>query len=285
MLNKMNRRTFVKGISATVAAAMILPSDLLALSKKKIIGIQLYTLRDLIAADFLGTLKKIRKAGYNSVEAAGYGDRKFYGYSPPEYKKIVSDLGLLPTSSHSGANIGNINQAIEDHLAAGMDYIVIPWIPKEKYDTPDSYKKLAAEFNEMGKLCNEAGLKFGYHNHAFEFEKMNGEIPYDILIKNTDPKYVFMQVDLYWMVYGGHQPEEYFTRYPGRFELWHIKDMDNTEKRECTEIGDGIINYAKVFNMKDLSGMKHFFVEQEAFKIDPIKSIHKSYKFLNSLTY
>jgi len=281
----MNRRTFVKGISATVAATIVLPSDLLALPKKKIIGIQLYTLRDLIAADFKGTLKKIRKAGYNSVEAAGYGDRKFYGYSPKEYKKIVTDIGLQPTSSHSSVNPENIKNAIEDHLAAGMNYIVVPWIPKEKYNTPDSYKKLADEFNIIGKACKEAGLGFGYHNHAFEFEKMGNEIPYNILIENTDPKYVFMQVDLFWMVYGGHQPEEYFTKYPGRFELWHIKDMDNTPARESVEVGDGIINYAKVFKMKDLSGMKHFFVEQEAFKMDPIQSIRKSYKFLNSLTY
>jgi len=281
----MNRRTFVKGISATVAATMVLPSDLLALPKKKIIGIQLYTLRDLIAADFMGTLKKIRKAGYNSVEAAGYGDRKFYGYSPKEYKEIVTDLGLQPTSSHSSVNPENISSAIEDHLSAGMDYIVVPWIPKEKYNTPDAYKKLADDFNIIGKACKEAGLGFGYHNHAFEFEKMGNEIPYDILLENTDPKYVFMQVDLFWMVYGGHQPEEYFTKYPGRFELWHIKDMDNTPARESVEVGDGIINYAKVFKMKDLAGMKHFFVEQEAFKMDPIQSIRKSYKFLNSLTY
>jgi len=281
----MNRRTFVKGISATVAATIVLPSDLLALPKKKIIGIQLYTLRDLIATDFLGTLKKIRKAGYNSVEAAGYGDRKFYGYSPKEYKEIVTDLGLQPTSSHSSVNPENISSAIEDHLSAGMDYIVVPWIPKEKYNTPDAYKKLADDFNIIGKACKEAGLGFGYHNHAFEFEKMGNEIPYNILIENTDPKYVFMQVDLFWMVYGGHQPEEYFTKYPGRFELWHIKDMDNTPARESVEVGDGIINYAKVFKMKDLSGMKHFFVEQEAFKMDPIQSIRKSYKFLNSLTY
>jgi len=281
----MNRRTFVKGISATVAATIVLPSDLLALPKKKIIGIQLYTLRDLIAADFKGTLKKIRKAGYNSVEAAGYGDRKFYGYSPKEYKEIVTDLGLQPTSSHSSVNPENIKNAIEDHLAAGMDYIVVPWIPKEKYNTPDAYKKLADDFNIIGKACKEAGLGFGYHNHAFEFEKMGDQIPYNILIENTDPKYVFMQVDLFWMVYGGHQPEEYFTKYPGRFELWHIKDMDNTPARESVEVGDGIINYAKVFKMKDLAGMKHFFVEQEAFKMDPIQSIRKSYKFLNSLTY
>lgn len=281
----MNRRTFVKGISATAAASIILPSNLLAFPKTKVIGIQLYTLRDLIATDFTGTLKKIRKAGYNSVEAAGYGDRKFYGYSPKEYKKIVTGFGLSPTSSHSNVIIENIGAAIEDHLEAGMNYLVIPYLGEEKRKTIDDYKKLAGEFNAMGKLCREAGLGFGYHNHAFEFEKMGSETPYDVLIENTDPKYVFMQVDLFWMVYGGHQPEEYFTRYPGRFELWHIKDMDNTPNRECTEIGDGIINYAEVFKMKDLAGMKHFFVEQEAFKMDPIKSIAKSHHFLKSLSY
>jgi sugar phosphate isomerase/epimerase len=281
----MNRRTFVKGISATVAASMILPSDLLAFPKEKIIGIQLYTLRDMISADFTGTLKKIRGAGYNSIEAAGYGERKFYGYDPKEYNNIVTGLGLLPTSSHSNINLQNIDNAIEDHLAAGMNYIVLPSVPNEKRGTIDDYKRLADEFNTIGKSCRDAGLGFGYHNHAFEFEKIGDEIPYDVLIENTDPKYVFMQVDLFWMVYGGHQPKEYFRKYPGRFELWHIKDMDNTPERECTEIGDGIINYKKVFRMKDRSGMKHFFVEQEAFKMDPIESICKSYIFLNSLSF
>jgi sugar phosphate isomerase/epimerase len=281
----MNRRTFVKGISATAAATLVLHADLLAFPAKKIIGIQLYTLRDLIAADFQGTLKKISKAGYNSVEAAGYGDRKFYGYAPKEYKKIVTGLGLLPTSSHTNVSIENIGHAIEDHLEAGMNYLVIPYLAEEKRKTIDDYKNLASEFNALGKICKDAGLGFGYHNHAFEFEKMGNEIPYDILIENTDPRYVFMEVDMFWMVYGGHQPEEYFTKYPGRFELWHIKDMDNTPNRESTEIGDGIINYAKVFKMKDLAGMKNFFVEQEAFKIDPIKSITKSCRFLKSLSY
>ena len=137
----MNRRTFVKGISATAAATIILPSDLLAFPKTKVIGIQLYTLRDLIATDFTGTLKKIRKAGYNSVEAAGYGDRKFYGYSPKEYKKIVTGLGLSPTSSHSNVSIENIGPAIEDHLEAGMNYLVIPYLGEEKRKTIDDHNR------------------------------------------------------------------------------------------------------------------------------------------------
>ena len=277
------RRTFVKGISATVAASMVLPLRLSAFTPKKIIGIQLYTLRNQVKDDFTGTLQKIADIGYNAIEAAGYANGKFYGYPPKEYKKFIEDIGLIPQSSHTMVNIENIDKVIEDTLEAGMSYIVLPYLSEDKRKTIDEYKKTAEEFNKIGERCRSSGLQFAYHNHAFEFEKMDGIIPYDILLEQTDPEFVTMQLDLYWMVYGGYEPIDYFGKYPGRFGLWHVKDMDNTEKRESTEVGKGIIDFEKIFADKERAGMKYFYVEQESFKIPPFESIAISYNYLNNL--
>ncbi len=278
-----NRRSFIKGVAAATAAGLIIPEALFAMPTKKTIGIQLYTIREMVNKDFAGTLKILSEIGYNSVEAAGYGDRKFYGYQPQEYDKICKDYGILPLSSHSGINLENAEAVIEDTAAAGMQYLVLPSIPKEKRQTLYDYKRLADEFNKIGEKCNKAGLKFGYHNHAFEFEKIEGKVPYDILLESTDPELCFMQVDFYWMVYGGYDPLDYIKRYPGRFELWHVKDMDKTEQRESTEIGQGIIDFPGLFKKKKKSGMKYYFVEQEEFKMDMVESITMSYKYLNTL--
>ncbi|MBC8486133.1 MAG: sugar phosphate isomerase/epimerase [Bacteroidetes bacterium] len=279
------RRNFVKGISATFAASMVLPLRLSAFPSGKIIGIQLYTLRDQIKDDFEGTLQKIADIGYNAVEAAGYADGKFYGFTPVEYKKITEDKGLIPQSSHTGINLQNVDRVIEDTLEAGMSYIVLPYISQDKRKTLDDYKKLAEEFNQIGERCKKSGLQFAYHNHAFEFEKTDEIIPYDILLNRTEAEFVTMQLDLYWMIYGGCEPLDYFKRYPGRFELWHVKDMDYTDKRESTEIGQGRIDFEKIFAAKDKAGMKYYYLEQESFKIPPFESIAISFNYLNNLQY
>ncbi|MCD4746966.1 MAG: sugar phosphate isomerase/epimerase [Bacteroidales bacterium] len=277
------RRTFVKGISATVAASMVLPLKLSAFTPKKIIGIQLYTLRNQVKDDFTGTLQKIAAIGYNAIEAAGYANGKFYGYPPKEYKKFIEDIGLIPQSSHTAVSIENIDKVIEDTLEAGMSYLVLPYLSEDKRRTIGEYKKTAEEFNKIGERCKNSGLQFAYHNHAFEFEKMDGIIPYDILLEQTDQEFVTMQLDLYWMVFGGYEPIDYFGKYPGRFGLWHVKDMDNTEERESTEIGKGVIDFKKIFAAKKKAGMKYFYLEQESFKIPPFESIAISYNYLNNL--
>jgi sugar phosphate isomerase/epimerase len=278
------RRTFIKTASAATLA-MSLPLSILASPGSKLIGIQLYTIRDEVRKDFSGTLKKIAEAGYNSVEAAGYSGRKFYGYTPEDYKKICEDLGLLPTSSHTSFDMESAGQVIEDTLAGGMSWVVIPSIPREKRENPDSYRKLADELNRLGEKCKENGLGFAYHNHAFEFENMEGETPYDILLRNTEPENVTMELDMYWMVYGGRQPMDYFNEFPGRFKLWHVKDMDADPGRESTEIGSGIIDWPELFAAKEKAGMEMFYVEQESFKTDPFESIKKSCDYLKTLEY
>jgi sugar phosphate isomerase/epimerase len=278
-----NRRNFIKGLAAATAAGLIIPEKLFAMSKEKTVGIQLYTIREMVNKDFAGTLKILSEIGYNSVEAAGYGDRKFYGFEPAGYAKICKDYGILPISTHSGISLENADVVIEDTAKAGMSYLVLPSIPKEKRQILDDYKHLAEEFNLIGEKCKKSGLKFGYHNHAFEFEKIQDQVPYDILLENTDPDLCFMQVDFYWMVYGGYDPFNYFKQYPGRFELWHVKDMVKSEQRESTEIGQGIIDFPGLFKKQKKSGMKYFFLEQEEFKMDMVESITISFNYLNNL--
>ena len=279
----LNRRTFVKTLSAGVAATLVLPAKLMASLSGKIIGIQLYTLHAQMKKDALGTMSQVAKIGFNAVETAGYADRKFYGYEPKEFKTIVEDMGMTPQSSHAGITMMNIDETIEDTIAAGMSYLVLPSLDKSRRNTTDDYRKAADEFNIMGEKCRNAGLMFAYHNHAFEFVKLGDRIPYEILLENTVPELVAMQLDLYWIVYGGGDPVDYFHRYPGRFELFHVKDMAEGAGRESTEIGSGIIDFEAIFAEKDEAGMKFFYLEQESFNIDPFKSIAVSYNYLKTL--
>lgn len=280
-----NRRTFIKSLTAATAAGLVLPKQLLAMKKEKNIGIQLYTIREMVKEDFEGTLGILSDIGYRTVEAAGYSKRKFYGFYPNEYKKIVEGYGLMPLSTHSQVSLDEAQRVIDDSLEAGMKYLVIPSLPKEKRTSLDDYKKIAGEFNIIGEKSKASGLSFGYHNHAFEFEKINGVIPYNILLENTDPELVTMQLDLYWIVYGGYNPQEYFKQFPGRFKLWHVKDMADTDEMESTEVGAGIINFQSIFKKQKEAGMEYCFVEQEAFKNDDhVWSIRKSYEYLNALS-
>lgn len=277
------RRNFIVGTSATAIAALILPKNLFAMPGNKMIGIQLYTIRDLVNKDFKGTLKMLSEIGYQTIEAAGYADRKFYGMSCQDYKSLVIDLGLIPISSHAGVTLENASQVIDDHLEAGISYLVVPSMPNENRESLDGYLKIAEDFNKIGELCKNSGIKFGYHNHAFEFEEIQGMIPFDILIENTSPDLVLIELDIYWMIYGGGIPIIYFEKYPGRFKLWHVKDMDDSPMRESTEIGSGTVDFKGLFEYGVLSGLEYYFVEQEAFRIDPIKSITRSFDFLKTI--
>ncbi len=279
-----NRREFVKTLSAGVAASLVLPAKLMAFPSTKIIGIQLYTLHQQMKEDALGTMNQVADIGYNAIETAGYADRKFYGFDPAEFKTITEDMGMLAQSSHAGVNLTNIDETIEDTIQAGMSYLVLPSLDKSIRGSIDNYRQVADEFNLMGEKCQEAGIKFAYHNHAFEFEQLEEQIPYDVLLENTDPVLVSMQLDLYWIVYAGADPIDYFNRFPGRFELFHVKDMSREATMESTEIGEGTIDFKSIFTQKALAGMKYFYLEQESFHMDPFASIAQSYDYLLHLT-
>lgn len=244
------------------------------------IGLQLYTIRDAMGTDPLGSLKKVSDTGYKYVELAGYGDGKFYGYEPEEFRKIVNDLGMEILSSHTqveaaGITLDNARKMAEDHAKLGVKYCIQPWIVEEARTTLASYKKMAADWNQVGGIMKDYGIIFGYHNHNFEFDTVEGKIPYfDIMLADLDPELVTMEIDLFWTTKAGHNPVEIFNKYPGRFQLFHMKDMFTNEAPYYTTVGEddfapvgaGVINFREILAAREIAGMKYMIVEQDATK-------------------
>jgi sugar phosphate isomerase/epimerase len=281
----MTRRKFILTTSAATVSALILPKILKASPVRKQIGLQLYTVRGPLEKDLKGTLKKIAGIGYSYLEAAGYSDGKFYGLAPAELRKMVDDLGMQMISSHAMFTEENAAQAIEAHRQLGVKYIVFPSFPITEHKTKDDFNRACDALNRAGTLCNKSGIRFGYHNHSLEFEELDGIPGYDIMLKNTDPSLVCFQVDLYWMTYAGYNPIDYFENFPGRFELWHVKDMDKSPEKGMTEVGTGLIPYADIFRKKKLAGLRYFFVEQDECKIDPVESAAISYDNIKKMKF
>ena len=294
------RRSFLKTsalYSAGILAAPSLPSFLSAAGP--VIGLQLYTVRDAMAKDPNGTLAKVAAIGYNSMEGATYNDGKenFYGMDAKSFAGVLKTNGLVMRSCHyrlgedaNGATLTNgvfngtilhdWDKAVEDAHKLGLQYMVCAWLsPKERLGL-DHYKKMAGDFNIAGEKCAKAGVQFCYHNHDFEFDAQNGKYPYDVLLDNTDPKLVKMEMDLYWVTKAGQDPIKLFDAHPGRFPLWHLKDMDSTPKHAFTEVGNGTIDFKKIFAAKAKSGMKYFFVEQDQCPGSPFDSITKSITYI-----
>lgn len=252
---------------------------------KKDIALQLYSLRDDIQKDYAGTIKKAGKMGYTAVEAAGYGNGKFYGKTPEEFKADIEAAGMKVLSSHTKKSLSEKelsskdfseslkwwDEAILAHKAAGMKYIIMP-----SMDMPKTLKDLQTYceyYNEIGKRCKENGMSFGYHNHAFEFQKVEGKMMYDYMLENTNPEFVFFQMDVYWVVRGQQSPVDYFNKYKGRFELLHIKDNK--------ELGQsGMVGFDAIFKNTDASGAKHLIVEVENYNFTPEESVKKSLDYL-----
>lgn len=289
-----NRRSFIKSASMYSAALLAAPSLPSWLNKKPaVIGLQLYTVRDAMQADAKGTLAKVAAIGYNSLEGATYtGSEKFYGMDPGSFKKVLKDNGLVMRSCHyrlgednsggemKGTILNDWHKAVDDAAALGIKYMVCAWLsPKERLGL-DHYKKLAADFNKAAQTCKAAGIQFCYHNHDFEFEKQDGKYPYDVLLDETDAAMVKMEMDLYWVNKAGQDPIKLFQKHPGRFPLWHLKDMDNTAAHDFTEVGNGTIDFKKIFAHAGTSGMKYFFVEQDKCPGSPFDSITKSIGYI-----
>jgi sugar phosphate isomerase/epimerase len=285
------RRSFLKTSSVLSAGLMVAPSAFKP--KKQLIGLQLYTVRNAMAIDPKGALARVAKIGYNSVEGATYtGDEKFYGMSPEEFKKVLKDNGLVMYSSHyrlgedkmngkamEGTMLHDWDKAIEDATKVGLKYMVCAWLSPAERGTLDHYKKVADDLNTAGEKCKKAGIQLCYHNHNFEFEKQDGKYPYDILIA-TDKDLVKMEMDIYWIKKAGQDPIALFKKHPGRYPLWHVKDMDKTPQQNFTEVGNGIIDFKEIFKYKNLAGMKYFFVEQDMTPGDPFVSIKESIDYI-----
>ncbi|MEA4918397.1 sugar phosphate isomerase/epimerase [Proteiniphilum sp.] len=279
------RKRSILSIAILLTGLFILP----ACNQKKEIYLQLYSVRDDIKADYAGTIAKVAEMGYTGVEAADYNNGKFYGMSPADFKKSIEDAGMVVLSSHTARPLADSvaatnwdeiwawwDTAIKAHKEAGMKYIVTPWMPTPK--TLADLKTYCDYYNQIGEKCNAAGIKFGYHNHNFEFKEIEGELMYDYMLKNTDPSKVFFQMDVYWVGEGGKNPVDYFNNYPGRFELLHIKDE--------LELGkSGKVDFESIYNNAKTAGAKYMIVEVERYTGTPFEGVKESYDFLNEADY
>jgi sugar phosphate isomerase/epimerase len=283
-----SRRAFVKSAALLSAGALLSPPLLAA--RPKYIGLQLYTVREAMAKDPAGTLAKVAQLGYNSVEGATYtGSQKFYGLAPAAFAKLLKQHGLIMPSSHyrlgeeqdkgqavPGTMLHGWDQAVDDAAQAGVKYMVCAYLSEAERGDLDHYKLLAQRLNKAGERCKKAGIQLCYHNHDFEFAALSGQLPYDVLLKETDQSLVQMELDLYWATKAGHDPLTLFKAHPGRFPLWHVKDMDKTPQRGFTEVGNGSIDFKRIFAQAQLAGLKYFFVEQDQTPGSPFDSIQKS---------
>lgn len=259
-------------------------------------GLALYTLRDELSVQLEQTLKQVSEEGYAYVEAASYKDRKFYGLSPKDFKSLLVSLNLKGISTHQGGvTLDNADQMIADVKAAGFTYFVVPVPPMGMftYDRENmtmgmkgTAKELLDILNVLGKKCQAAGLQLLYHNHDFELiRNENNVIILDYLLENTDPKYVNFQMDLFWVSKAGVDPIDYFNKYPGRFLIWHVKDMD--DKGRFAPVGEGKINFKRILAQKERSGMKYYMVEQDmTFNgLKPLEAIKISHKGLKAFGF
>ncbi len=275
-----NRRDFLKISAAGAVGAMVLGpvacTTAVTPDKKSFgVGLQLYTIRDAMAADVVGSLQKVSDMGYKNLELAGYSNGKFYGYEPVEFKKIVEDKGMQIISSHTqveaaGITMENARKMADDHAALGVKYCVQPWVNDEDRNI-ETYKRMIADWNQVASVMKEVGIQFGYHNHNFEFANLDGVVPYyDIFMPEMDKDLITMELDLYWATKAGQDPVEMFDKYPGRFQLLHFKDMAkqtdpyfDVVKDDITSVGAGLIDFNRIYAAREKAGMKYLFVEDD----------------------
>lgn len=275
----MDRRTFL----GTVTAATLLSNRLGwgAAGERKLdkIGVQLYSVRHQMERDFEGTLAKVAEIGYREVEFAG-----FFNHPPQEVGAILNRCGLTAPSSHVNYKLLGADwpKALEAAQLVGQSFIVCPSVDEPIRRQSDGWKHAAETFNRAGEASNKAGIQFAYHNHDFEFKPESGKLPYDILLAETDPNLVKMEMDLFWITKGGQDPVNYFNRYPGRFPLVHVKDMK--KDGEMTEVGSGAIDFKRIFAKSDRAGIQHYFVEHDEPK-SPLDSIRTSFEYLRRLRF
>jgi sugar phosphate isomerase/epimerase len=268
------------------AAGTLLSADVLASNyNKKTIGLQLYSLRDEIPGSSIeAVLKKMAAIGYNSVEFYGYNTKDaYFKKSAKEIAAILKANKMISPSGHYDLKLFNndTQQVIDASLEVGHQYIVIPWLAEELRTSLDKYKALAEKINNIALQCKQNNIKLAYHNHDFEFKKMEGDVcGYDIMLKETDKTLVDFELDLFWVASAGHDAVEMFKQNPGRFKMWHVKDMDKTDSKKQTEVGSGSIDFKPIFAQAKLSGLEYFYVEQENLPVPGDANIKKSYDFI-----
>jgi len=291
----MNRRNFLETATAVTAGALLTSRLGWAAGDHKIdkVGLQLYTVRDLMKSDFDGTIARVASIGYKEVEFAGY-----FGRTGEQVRAACEKNGLAPVSTHVQYDEldDKFPAVVETSKTIGLKYIVCPWIPEELRKSPDIWKQASEKFNRCGEQSQKAGIQFAYHNHWFEFLPVDGKLPYDELLKECDASRVKMEMDLCWITAAGADPLKYFNTYPGRFPLVHVKDLKTMphitaggaqnygDTVDLTEVGSGLIDWKRIFAQSDKAGIKHYIVEHDHPK-QPFDSITASYQYLNKVRW
>ena len=278
-----SRRSFIRNTAMAAAGVSLFQQNIFAAVKKgELTGIQLYSVRAAMKADPLGTLKQLSDMGYRHVEHANYANRKFYGWSVSEFKKILNGFGMSMPSGHTVLDAKHWDASkkdftnewkytVEDAAAMGQSFVISPWLEESKRKSMSDLKSFMEIFNRSGELCKKFGMKFGYHNHDFEFsEKVEGKVLYDIILAETDPNLVMQQLDIGNMLNGGGKALEVMQQYPGRFESMHVKDeikaTEGHEPFESTILGKGVVPIKAIIDLGRASGTKHFIIEQESYQ-------------------
>lgn len=301
---KTSRRNFIRTGTMAVAAASLLPVSAFGQQNKKLMtGLQLYSVRDDMTKDPKGSLARLAKMGYVYVEHANYVNQKFYGFTPQEFRKILDDLGLVMISGHTVMGRQHWDEAkqdfsdswkklVEDAAVLGQKWVVSPSMDDSMRKKYDDFMKYMDVFNKSGELCNKSGMKFGYHNHAFEFsEQLNGQKLFDIMMKALDPKLVAMQLDIGNLYNGGAVALDVMNQYPDRFEIIHVKDeipaKEGEEKYESTILGEGIVNAKQVVDLaRDKGGTVCYIIEQESYQgLTPMECVEKDLQIMKNWGY
>ncbi len=273
------RRDFIKSTAALTAGAVLYTGAADAYPVQNA-GIQLYSVRKDMLADAAGTLKKLAAMGYKNLESAGSEKGSYYGLKPKEFKKIASDLGMTLLSGHVHID-QNWQKTVDEAAESGQTYLICSTMPSDG-QTVSNYKHCADIFNQSAEVAQKANLVFGYHNHEYEFENENGKVLYDVLLTHTDPAKVKFEMDLGWLIVTGNDPATYFNKFPGRFPLWHLKDMDKTAKHS-TEFGKGDIDLKALLTQSKKAGMKYYFIEQEEYSTAPLAALQYDIDFLKKM--
>lgn len=261
------------------------------------IGMQLYSVKDVIEGDLKGTLQKIAAFGYQEIESYPGQKGHYFGLKPQEFSTMISDMGMTLVSSHVGSGtrdgkaeswrqatlLTHFDELVEKAAETGQPYLTCSWMDESLRTSPDELKRTAELFNQVGETCKKAGLQFAYHNHDFEFEKVGDTMLYDFMLDNTDQDLVQWEMDMYWVVAGGQDPITYLKKYPNRFPLGHVKDMDKQDKTKNADIGQGSIDYVKILEVAKEAGMKHFLVEQETFTSTSLEAMQEGYEYLSEI--
>ena len=280
------RRTFLAtlGVAAFGIASKDARAAAAALTERKKIkkiGLQLYSVRDLMKADLEGTLRQVASIGYKEVEFAGY-----FGRTPAQIRQLLRQNKLTSPSTHVGLDAlekDGAPKTFANAKAIGHEWVTLAWLPEDRRK-PDDWKRFADAFNKWGRQAKAADVRFAYHNHDFEFKPANGVLGYETLLNGTDPKLVNFEMDLYWVKFAGGNPIDLFNRHPHRFKLAHVKDSAGPPDNKMVDVGQGKIDFRSIFAQSGKAGFKHYFVEHDQ-PADPIATIRNSYNYLASLNF